>query len=63
MEEQSVHEFNRRAQGCSNHRMVMVSSETVFENNNSIYAKPVRTLYSYRCNGSCGQHYQIETKD
>lgn len=61
----SIQEFNRKAFECSNHRMVMTSSEQLYANkyDESHGINPVGQRVTYTCQGSCKQSIVKEFKN
>ena len=45
---------------CTNHRVVMISSETVFEGI-SIYVYPVLDIFTFKC-FACGEKKELKCK-
>jgi len=50
--------FNKRAMQCSNHRMVMLGSESFFKRFDYQQIVPEKEITTYQCVGDCKQQIQ-----
>ena len=58
-------DFNRRAQECTNHRMVMVAFESkvvTTKQPDGFYKAQEVDTYTYHCKGECQQTYTFTPK-